>query len=57
MSSEQAKALAHELTMEYLKQHPDIMKYEYDVIVEKVADINQHFFNAIIKNRTLQNLY
>lgn len=57
MSSEQAKALAHELTMEYVRRHPDIMTHEFNAIVEKIADINQKFFDSIIKNKILNNLY
>lgn len=60
MSSDQAKILAHELTMEYIKQHRDLLS---DVIikipdmVDKIADINQRFYDAIISNDTLNKLY
>lgn len=60
MNSEQAKILAHELTMEYVKQHRDLLT---DVIskipdmVDKIADINQRFYDAIISNDTLNKLY
>lgn len=60
MSSEQAKALARELTMEYVRQHRDLLS---DVIAKipdmtaKIADINQRFYDAIISNDTLNKLY
>lgn len=60
MSSEQAKALAHELTMEYVRQHRDLLS---DVIanipnmIDKIADINQRFYDAIRSNDTLNKLY
>lgn len=60
MSSEQAKILAHELTMEYVKQHRDLLS---DVIsnipdmVDKIANINQRFYDAVISNDTLNKLY
>lgn len=57
MNPEKAKTLAHELTMEYVRRHPDIMTHEFNAIVEEIADINQKFFDSIIKNKTLNNLY
>ena len=60
MSSEQAKALAHELTMEYVRQHRDLLS---DVIanipnmIDKIANINQRFYDAIVSNDTLNKLY
>lgn len=59
MSSEQAKALAHELTMEYVRQHRDLLS---DVIanipnmIDKIANINQRFYDAIVSNDTLNKL-
>ena len=60
MSSEQAKALAHGLTMEYVRQHRDLLS---DVIskipdmVDTIADINRRFYDAIVSNDTLNKLY
>lgn len=44
MSSEQAKALARELTMEYVRQHRDLLSDVISKIPDmtaKIADINQ----------------
>ena len=60
MSSEQAKALAHELTMEYVRQHRDLLSDVISKIPDmtaKIADINQRFYDAIISNDTLNKLY
>lgn len=60
MSSEQAKALAHELTMEYVRQHRDIMSNDANHIrniVDDIAFINKNFYDEIIKNDTFNQLY
>ena len=60
MSSEQAKALAHELTMEYVRQHRDLLSDVISKIPDmtaKIADINQRFYDAIRSNDTLNKLY
>ena len=60
MNIEKTKLFAHELTIEYVKQHTDIMSdtaSHIDEIVEKIAIINQEFYNAISKNEKLSKLY
>ena len=60
MNVEKAKLFAHELTLEYVKQHTDIMANNVshiNEIVEKIAKVNQEFYNAISKNDTLSKLY
>lgn len=60
MSSAQAKQLAHELTIEYIRNHKDILSDVLDNIpkmVEKIADINKRFYDSIIHNKTLDGLY
>lgn len=60
MSSEQAKVLAHELTMEYVRQHRDLLSDVISKIPDMtaiIADINQRFYDAIISNDTLNKLY
>lgn len=60
MSENQAKLLAHELTIEYIKAHPGYLsnsKENIPGLVDKIADINKRFYDAIIKNQTLSRLY
>ena len=60
MSSAQAKQLAHELTIEYIRVNPS---YLQDVrgnipkIVDMVADVNKRFYDAIIHHEVLTTLY
>lgn len=60
MSSAQAKQLAHELTIEYIRANPG---YLQDVrgnipkIVDMVADVNKRFYDAIIHHEVLTTLY
>lgn len=60
MSSEQAKILAHELTMEYIKINTAYLSDVRDNIPEMVgmiADINKRFYDTIIQNKVLDDLY
>ena len=60
MSSEQAKRLAYELTIEYLRVNPEYLKDVRENIpkmVDQIADLNKRFYAAIIHNDTLSNLY
>ena len=60
MSSAQAKQLAHELTIEFLRANPTYLKDVLDNIpkmVDKIADINKRFYDSIIHNKTLDGLY
>lgn len=55
-----AKSLAHELTMEYIKILPilnDPARDNIPKMVEDVADINKRFYDAVMKNQTLSELY
>ena len=60
MSSDQAKRLAHELTMEYIRERNLLDESSLNNIpskVELIADINKRFYDAIINNQTLDKLY
>lgn len=60
MSNEQAKLLAHELTIEYIKNKNVLSDQLLDNIpkmVDSFADINQRFYDAIRSNDTLCMLY
>ena len=56
----QAKQLAHELTMEYIRERrllDDSTLNNIPSKVELIADINKRFYDAIINNQTLDKLY
>ena len=60
MSEQQAKILAHELTIEYVKNVKaltDPLLENIPKMVDAFADINKKFYDAIMQNRTLSNLY
>ncbi len=61
MSTEQAKILAHELTIKYIEINryvlTDPSSSNIPKMVEEFADINKRFYDAIIQNKTLANLY
>lgn len=60
MTDEQAKILAHKLTMKYLDNHPEILSNVQSHIpqmVEDIAYINKQFFDTIISNELLNKLY
>lgn len=60
MSLAQSQQLAHELTILYLKQHPDILSADIDDVqstVDKIAEINRNFLDAIKTNRNFDGLY
>ena len=60
MNEQQAKILAHEITIEYVKNVnvlTDTLLENIPKMVDTFADINKRFFDAIMKNRTLSNLY
>lgn len=60
MSSTQAKQLAHELTIEYIRANPSCLKDVRDNIpkmVDMVADVNKRFYDAIIHHEVLTTLY
>ena len=60
MTVQNAKALAHELTMEYIKKSSilcDSAISNIPKMVETVADVNKSFYDAIKNNETLSELY
>lgn len=60
MSLAQSQQLAHELTILYLKQHPDILNVDLDNVqntVDKIVEINRKFLDAIKTNRNFDGLY
>lgn len=60
MSKQNAVMLAHELTMEYIKRRTVLNDPAIDnipEIVESVADINKRFYDAIVHNEILGELY
>lgn len=60
MNAQQAKILAHELTIEYVKNREILSDSLLDNIpkmVDTFADINKRFYDAIMQNETLSNLY
>lgn len=60
MDENKAKELAHELAMEYIKEKKMLSNPILDNIpnmVDKFADINKSFYDAIINNNTLKDLY
>lgn len=60
MNENTAKELAHELAMEYIKEKKMLSNPILDNIpnmVDKFADINKSFYDAIINNNTLRDLY
>lgn len=60
MTESSAKQLAHELTMEYVKEKQMLSNPILENIpnmVTKFAEINKNFYDAIISNNTLNDLY
>ena len=60
MTEQNAKSLAHEMTLEYVKNLHILSEPAIDYIpnmVEKFASINKMFYDAIVHNKTLNELY
>lgn len=60
MSPEKAKELAHELTIEYLRANPGYLRHTRDdaqKMVDQISDVNKKFYDCLIKNETLSDLY
>ena len=60
MTSEKAKELAHELTMEYLRVNPEYLRHtrgEAQKMVDQISEVNKNFYDCLIKNETLSDLY
>ena len=56
----QRQALAHELTMEYLKVNKELLAGKLDDIpkmVDMVAEINRRFYDSLIHNEKFTGLY
>lgn len=63
MNTNQAKQLAHDLSMKYIEVNSDILKDQTDtldninLIVSKFSQINHKFYQAIINNHILDSIY
>lgn len=60
MGEAQAKQLAHELTIEYIKANPTYLqdvRNNIPKMVDMIADINKNFYEAIIHHKILEELY
>lgn len=57
MIKTQAQALAHELTLEYIHVHPELLTGNIEDITDRIADINKEFYEAICKSDKLSSLY
>ncbi len=57
MIKTQAQALAHELTLEYIHVHPELLTGHIEDITDRIADINKEFYEAICKSDKLSSLY
>ena len=60
MTKSQVQSMAYDLTLEYIKNHPDILSCNIDNIpetVDKIADISITFYKAISSNRKLDKIY
>ncbi|MBQ7876016.1 MAG: hypothetical protein IJ316_01880 [Clostridia bacterium] len=60
MTLAQRQALAHELTMEYLKVNTEFLKGNMEDIpkmVDMVAEINRRFYDSLIHNEKFTGLY
>lgn len=54
MNTSQAKKLAYELTIKYIEINRNVLN---NPSLSKFANINKQFYDAIIQNETLSNLY
>lgn len=55
-----AQDLAHELTIEYIHVHPEILSVNMDNIekaVDTIADINIKFYEALTNNSKFNKTY
>lgn len=59
MITEQAKMLAHELTIEYVKQNKLLSDGTNNIpqLVNEIADIHKQFYDEIKFNKILDELY
>ncbi len=60
MTNIQAKKLAHELTIEYIRINTTNLSDVRDNIskmVDQFADINKRFYDAIVNHEVLDKLY
>lgn len=59
MIKSQAQVMAHELTIEYIRAHPDILSGDINSIkdaVDKIADINVKFYEALATNEKFNKI-
>lgn len=61
MNTSQAKKLAHELTIKYIEINRNVLNdpslSNIPKMVDEFANINKQFYDTIIQNETLSNLY
>ncbi len=61
MSTEQAKLLAHELTMKYIEINRNVLNdpalSNISKMIDEFADINKRFYEAILHHEVLDELY
>lgn len=61
MSEQQAKNLAHELTLKFIEINRNVLNdpslSNVPKMVEDFANVNKKFYDAIMQNKTLSNLY
>lgn len=56
----QAQELAHKLTIEYIRVHPEILSGnigDIEKAVDIIADVNVKFYDAINNNRKFDKAY
>lgn len=58
MQTDIRKKVAYEMTMAYIKQHPNIMESSnISEVVDKIADIQKEFNTAIMNNSKFNSLF
>ena len=60
MIEEKAKSLAHELTIEYIRKRNNYLsdvESQIPKMVNEFANINKKFYEAILNNEVLDELY
>lgn len=60
MTKAQAQSMAHELTLEYIRIHTDILSCNVEEIVaavDKIAEVNVAFYEALSKNGKFDKAY
>ena len=60
MIEEKAKSLAHELTIEYIRKRSNCLsgvEAKIPEMVDEFANLNKKFYEAILDNKDLDELY